>query len=282
MATSSETYVVVCMPTANCRQWLHNAIESILRQRYSHLDLYVVDDDSGDVDETVIRQFPSVSFLRMARPSGPYAIDNMILRLTDSDFVAFQDADDRSHADRIGEQVAYLQQSGLDGCGTWSVNVDISGDPIGYHTPPEVLPAATERRQLEYLFHPTSMYRRGVVQALGGFDEHTFFGADTEFLFRCLCRYRLGNVPRLLYQRTVHPGSLTHRQDTGHASFLRKQYNAPLFQAIDGIIAGERMAPSPGYLLNGDLAGGKTIQDFSVMQIGRGNRTWAFTGEKQI
>jgi len=272
MERGSESSVAVFMPTARCGQWLDAAILSVIHQTYTPTDLYVVDDAAGDVDAGLISRYPSVNFLRMKTAAGPYTIANLLLRQTRSAFVAFHDADDTSHPQRLQSQISFLDD--FDGCGSWVVNVDADGEALGYDTFPTRASDYLDQDRLFALLHPSSLFRRAVLDALGGFDGGTRFGADTEFLYRCALRFNIGNVQRFLYRHTIHPASLTQARDTGFASEARKLYDDALRQNIEAIRAGTQPQPAQGQLLNGKSAGLLSADGFEVMQLAPGNTTW--------
>lgn len=274
MADKIAAYIAVFIPTANCRAWLPAAIDSIVHQTYPYKDLYVVDDCAGDVDETLVAKYPGVSFLSMKAAGGPYVIDNMLLQRTRSPYVAFHDADDLCHFSRFEHQLHEMSSNGWDGCGTWSVNVDIFGNPIGFETFPQHI---SPQLVLDYQYpvrHPSTLYHRHVFDKLKGFDNSTRFGADAEFLLRSFLSFKMGNVQKFLYRHTIRPGSLTQGRETGFMSQRRLQYNTPLFEQMEAILAGKRAAPEPGYLLTGNAAGTNELPEFELLQLGRDNHTW--------
>jgi len=266
--------IVVIIPTAHCRHWLPMAIESILNQSFYELDLYVIDDSSGDVDDHLVKKYPDVNFLQMAESCGPYVIDNMVLKLTQSEMVAFQDADDWSFPDRFKKQLKLMDLYKLDACGTWSVDVDNFGDPIGFEAFPYNASKAFGEGYYYPLRHPTSLSYRYVLKELGGFDNDARFGADAEYLYRAFFNYTFGNVQEFLYRNTIHPNSLTQNEETGFSSNKRKTYNEAIFREVNAIFSGDREPPKPGYLLNGKRAGSEEIPTFKVLQITKKNNTW--------
>lgn len=274
MEDKINKYVASFIPTANCRTWLPAAIASITQQTYPWKDVYVVDDCSGDVDAGLMEQYPAVSFIAMRSRQGPYTINNLLLQLTRSGFVAFQDADDLCHVQRFEYQLHAMKQHHWDGCGTWSINMDTYGQPIGFETFPLNVSKYTV---LDYQYpvrHPSTIFHRHVFETLKGFDSSTRFGADAEFLFRAALRFKIGNVQRFLYKHAIRPGSLTQSAETGFFSASRSQYNGALFQAIHEVTEGLRPAPQDGFLLTGNAAGLQAMPEFELLQLGRGNQTW--------
>jgi glycosyltransferase involved in cell wall biosynthesis len=269
----ADERIAVFMPTWHCRPWLPRAIRSVLAQKCPHVDLYVVDDAGDDVDEELLEHFPQVSFLRMRERSGPYRIANLLLCLTESGFVAFQDADDWSSPERLPTQLAFLREQGFDGCGTWSLLVDLHGDPMGFEVNPENA-SLSMREQLNYaLLHPTGLYRRRVFDLLGGFDDTVRFGADSEFLYRAAFSVELGNVQRFLYRRTIRPEALTQASNTGFHSAQRTAYLERITAAAEARKATLASPPPPDTLLNGSTLSPPSLDTVDWIRPGQGQTT---------
>lgn len=265
--------VAVFMPTWRCRSWLSRAIESVLAQTWPCVDLYVADDGGDDLDQELLRRHPEVTFLRLRERGGPYRIANLLLAITASDFVAFHDADDRSRPDRLAVELAFLEERGLDGCGSWYRMLDVHGDPIGFSTPPEDASGAMRLSLGDQLLHPTSIYRREVFDRTGGFDQGTLFSGDTEFHYRASQRFVLGNVQRFLYDRTVRPDSLTQDPPTAISSPAREAYLSAVRAAAQAIIDGTAEPPADGTDLLGRSIQRPSTDVLDWVRPGRGNRT---------
>jgi glycosyltransferase involved in cell wall biosynthesis len=267
--------VAVVLPSHGCRAWLERAIVSIERQSWPEVELYVIDDASGDVDDALIERHPEATFLRTREQLGPFGITNLIVAMTGSDYVAIQDADDWSHPDRFAEQIAFLEERALDGCGSWCLTVDINGDPLGFETWPEYPTAELRRPEGHAVVHGSTLYRRRVFDRLRGFDGSTRFGADAEFLWRACHAVELGNVQRFLYYRMVRPDSLTQDLRTGLASAARARYVERVVSATTAIAAGAP-PPADGLLLSGEPVVIPDRSIFATLHRGTGNTAFLY------
>jgi len=266
--------IAVFMPTFQCREWLGNAIRSVVFQNCLDLDLYVADDGGGDVSDELLTAFPQVTFLRIKEQSGPYYANNLLLQIVDSEYVGFQDADDWSAPERFRVQAEFLEETGLDGCGTWCLHVDINGDPIGFDVCPgacDLLPAAV---RVSAPFHPTGLYRRKVFDLLGGFDASTRFSGDSEFIWRAHREFSLANVPRFLYYRRVRPASLTQDSATGINRPAREAYCARIQAGINALGSAN---PAPGRLITGQPVEFPPLDCIDWIRPGCGNKTLKHT-----
>ena len=97
------------VPVYNGERFLAEALESILGQSYQHLEIIVVDDGSTDGTEVVARQFGGrIRYYRQANAGPPAARDEGI-RLSTGELVAFLDADDLWHPEKLDRQWARFE-----------------------------------------------------------------------------------------------------------------------------------------------------------------------------
>jgi glycosyltransferase involved in cell wall biosynthesis len=100
--------VSVIVPVYNAERYLGEALESVMTQRYTPLEVIVVDDGSTDNSAAVAQEFP-VQYFKQAN-GGPGAARNFGIARARGEFVAFQDADDVWTPDKLLTQVEYLRQ----------------------------------------------------------------------------------------------------------------------------------------------------------------------------
>ena len=222
--------VALLIPHFGCESYLARVVGSILGQTNAHLEIHVVDDASPDDGWLrALRDAPlddRVHLHRTARRVGPYRIKNSLIPHLDAPLIAFQDADDWSHPERIAKQVAALRRwrAGIVGSQYVNVHDDGSHQPGRPMPGPVNLLALLGKRFL--VLHPTSVVRRSVFDDLGGFDGTTMFGADDEFLHRAVRHVRVVNVAEVLYFWRRRAGSLTRAPETGLGSPARRAYEA--------------------------------------------------------
>jgi hypothetical protein len=166
--------VTIIMSTFKPDQSFRTALNSLLAQTWTNLEIMVVDDCSppeyDDLLQEMVASDPRIQFHRMPENGGTYRIRNYAIARSRGEFVTFQDSDDWAHPQRIERQIAPLLES-TDRVATNAralrVYEDMTTLRIGYNT---------FRRGEASL-----MIRKDVViDALGGFDE-VRKSADTEF-----------------------------------------------------------------------------------------------------
>ncbi len=102
--------VSVIVPMLNAEHDILRCLRSLLEQTYTHMEVIVVDDASEDRSREVVGGIsdPRVVLLANAERLGAARARNVGLRSATGDYIAFQDADDVSHPERIERQLAAL------------------------------------------------------------------------------------------------------------------------------------------------------------------------------
>src|SRR5712671_4035179 len=103
--------VSVIMPAYHAERYLHTAVESVLRQSFSDLELLIVDDGSSDRTVEIARGYAArdarVQVLEQAN-AGPGPARNAGFRAATGRLFAFLDSDDEWDETFLAEHVAVL------------------------------------------------------------------------------------------------------------------------------------------------------------------------------
>ncbi len=122
--------VSVIIPTRNRAELLLRAVHSVLSQRWTDLELIVVDDASTDHTLEVLGRIadPRLRVVRREKNGRAAAARNAGLAIARGSLIAFQDDDDIWLVDKLQKQVPHLQSAaadvGLCLCGLFSVTYD--------------------------------------------------------------------------------------------------------------------------------------------------------------
>lgn len=98
MADSNLPLVTVVIPTYNRAHHLPRAIDSVLSQTYSNIEIIVVDDGSTDTTPQLMEaeygQNPHVRYIRYTPNRGGNSARNVGLDTANGDYISFLDSDD--------------------------------------------------------------------------------------------------------------------------------------------------------------------------------------------
>jgi len=123
--------VSIIIPAYNAEKWIALAIDSVLGQSWTNLEVIVVDDGSKDATIEMVEEI-SDSRVRLIRQEnrGASAARNRGLIAANGDFIQYLDADDWLSPDKIENQLKALQNApagSIASC-TWGKFVNDPGD----------------------------------------------------------------------------------------------------------------------------------------------------------
>src|ERR671918_2877701 len=198
--------VSVILPTRDRASTLGAAIDSVLQQTYTNLELIVVDDASSDSTAAVVagcaRADARVKSIRLPTNRGTYWARNVGLQHATGDLVTIQDDDDLSLAHRLEVTVAALQARS-DAVAAMAEYV--RRDPLGR-------PVIIDGTVVRALGLHTLTVRRPFLDERLGFYDAVRNSADIEFYKRLVAVAgpgRLVRIPTVCYHARLAPGSLT-------------------------------------------------------------------------
>lgn len=126
--------VSVIMPVYNSALYVREAVESILSQSYTSLELIAVDDCSKDESLSILRSItdPRLRIIALEKNQGVSNARNVAMAAARGTYIAFMDSDDLSHSQRLQKQVDFLEaHPEADVVFTRVRLVDVYGNPNG-------------------------------------------------------------------------------------------------------------------------------------------------------
>ena len=215
--------VSVLIPVHNGAPYLLEALDSVWSQGFTDLELVVVDDGSNDDTASILdaMEDPRLRRVCLEQQIGLPGALNAGLEKCRSPLVARLDADDRCLTDRIQRQVdAMERRPNLTALGTSAILIDKAGRSIGRRD--ALTGSAALLRQLRWhnvLMHPSVMFRRDLVTALGGYSPLATRFEDYELWLRLAALGDLDNLREPLIAYRVHPGQVSAAKITDLTSF---------------------------------------------------------------
>jgi glycosyltransferase involved in cell wall biosynthesis len=206
--------VAVLMAAYNAEQTLSAAVDSILASTVP-CDLFLIDDCSRVPVEQVIGERQHLTIIRLPRNQGLAAALNVgLTRILPGDYkyVARMDADDVSRPNRFAAQIAFLDRHpevALVGSGARFID-DRNGALVMYYVPP--LEHDQIRKALYFnncFVHPTWLWRREALAAVGPYSLDYPAAEDYEFMRRAIARMVVANVPDYLVDYRISTGGIS-------------------------------------------------------------------------
>ena len=180
---------------------MKSAIQSVLNQTYTNLELIVVDDNSPDATREAVASFsdPRIRYVRNEpNLKLPRAL-NKGFSLARGEYLTWTSDDNLYAETAIQRMVETLQGGNCDFIYAdyyLFADVDATGRPLDIHH--DKLP---NKVQLEKGNHIGAcfMYTRGVYAAVGEYDPELFLVEDYDYFMRIAKRFRLCHIPEPLY-----------------------------------------------------------------------------------
>jgi glycosyltransferase involved in cell wall biosynthesis len=101
--------VNVIVPCHNAARFIGEALESALHQTHRETTVLVVDDGSTDASAEVAASYGERVMVMLQPKRGVSAARNRALDVSDAEFIAFLDADDRWHPKKLSRQLAFFE-----------------------------------------------------------------------------------------------------------------------------------------------------------------------------
>lgn len=190
------------VPVFNGERYLAEALDSILKQSYRPLEIIVADDGSTDGTEAIVARFGTQVRYLYQPNSGPAAARNLGLGAVGGEFVAFLDADDLWHAEKLARQMArFGARPELDVCvghvqNFWVPELHEEEERFRNHRVARPLPGYVT----ETLLAPSSLFK-----AIGPFNTGLDHGDSTEWFLRAAGQGAVIELlPDVLSYRRLH------------------------------------------------------------------------------
>jgi glycosyltransferase involved in cell wall biosynthesis len=205
----SAPLVSVIVPCFNQARFLTEALASVARQTYAHREVVVVDDGSTDNPGGVAAAFPDVRCLRQDNRGTAMARNRGFLESRGA-YVVFLDADDRLLPDALAAGVDGFARHHEAGLVYGHIRV-LSADGTGCGCPPQSAVSRGHYRELlrgNYIWTPGAvMYRKAVIDAVGGFDARAGGSADFDLNIRIARRWPVHCHGQIVLEYRDHPES---------------------------------------------------------------------------
>jgi len=214
----NESRVTILMPVYKGERFVARAIESVLAQSHSNIELIIVNDGSPDNSADAIRPYladPRVKYIEQQN-SGVAAARNTALQHATGAYIGLCDQDDEWLPHKAEKQVAYLEAHPEAGLVHGDVDyIDEAGRPLP-HEP--CFPAAVFGRCFPrmYMGNPVmavaAMFRRSVIDSVGAFDPAIKYADDYDLWLRIAAHHDVGYIDEPVARYRWHAANNSHHQ----------------------------------------------------------------------
>lgn len=204
------------IPAYNAAAYLEEALQSVLTQDYSDIEVIVVDDGSSDRSFAIASNYPDKRVRAFQQANGgPSAARNTGFRHSTGEFIWYLDADDVLVEGSVEKLVAELKR--LTECafavGAWR-NIDGAGKVISEVNHFKATASFDETYASMLLRTPfppsAALFRASAVEASGGWDEDLWCAEDRDFYLRVLeSNFGFKSTDIVVFRYRIHDSNAT-------------------------------------------------------------------------
>lgn len=209
--------VSVVIPVYNRQDTINRAIDSVLSQTYSNVEVIVVDDGSTDKTVSIVKGYDDcrIKLICQKERGGANKARNVGIASAKGAYIAFQDSDDEWLPDKLSIQIEKMESQGYAACYS-PYNLYEDGimriEPFYYNN---IDKYQTNLRHTLMVHNavgtPTLVINREVLDLVGDkyFDECMPRLQDYDFVIRIAKCVEIGYINRPLTNRYRTPNSIT-------------------------------------------------------------------------
>lgn len=214
--------VSVIMPVYNTAGYIKEAIESVLQQTYTNLELVIVNDGSTDNTPEIILSFtdPRIRYIDLVTNRGRGFARNHAISNCRGAYIAVCDGDDIQLPERIEKQVRFLEANpGIDIIGTQILHF-VDGHPPSrlYHFPeaPEAI-AMRYKKGVMGIAHCSVLLRSRCFEEERYDDSLAYSVEDLELFLRLNRKHKMVSLPdALVHYRNNQFKKISYQQIAYH------------------------------------------------------------------
>lgn len=233
--TPSGPLVSVVIPVYNRAKTVRRAIESVLTQDYSNIEVVVVDDGSTDGSQAIVNGLgdPRVVLIQHPVNRGVSAARNTGIFASTGEFLAFQDSDDEWLSGKLSAQIRALQSADPQCVLVYCTKVVYGRDSarqfgrrrVACVPSPEQRDLAGDLRlsliKGTSISPQTMLMRSQSVRAIGGFDTLIYGAEEWDFCQRLAQQGTFAFVDEPLVNTYIQDDSISKFNPRVDRSLLR-------------------------------------------------------------
>lgn len=216
-----EYLVSVIIPTYNRADKIYNSIYSVINQTYKTWEIIVIDDNSEDNTEEIIKEFmqryKNIRYIKLKENKGPANARNIGIDNSKGGYIAFLDSDNTWEAEHLQKNISAMKKYGVKASYSFWKERTLEGKEIEAMEKGTILRMKFDKavkdssikmleNRIAYLKSPdyieyacinkvycthinTLVLNKEVINTIGYFDVSLATSEDDDFSFRVLLHY---------------------------------------------------------------------------------------------
>lgn len=196
--------ISILMGAYNCEKTLSSAIDSIINQTYTNWELIICDDASVDSTWKIIQEYAQrdsrIIGIQNQKNLGLAGTLNVCFKKATGTYIARQDADDTSVANRLEKQLHFLKlHPDIDVLSTDAFLCDEEGKIWGERISPKIITKPDWARGSQ-IIHACVVMKTSILNQVNGYDPKAIRVEDYDLWMRILSiGGKIFTMPEKLY-----------------------------------------------------------------------------------
>ena len=219
MDTNIKPQISVIMITRNRAHFIAAAIESVLRQSFSDWELLILDDDSTDGTDEIVKRFADadkrIQYVKNNSVRGISASRNDGLEKAQGEYIAVLDSDDVwTDMGKLQKQFDFLTNNPdytligsnikiVNEKGSFIKNTDFTTEDIDIRAKILIF---------NQIAHSTVLYRKDTAEKIGGYDKGLSCVEDLDLFLRLGSIGKMKNLKEITTAYTKHSGGVSYKR----------------------------------------------------------------------
>lgn len=209
----NQPKVSVIIPLYNQKQFVGDAINSILGQTFKDFKFLIINDGSTDKAEEILKGYndPRIRIINNEKNIGLTKSLNKGLKMAESEYIARMDADDVSMPERLEKEVLFLgHNKNIALVGTYYYMINEKGKIL------DTIKPSTKSEEIKcnllngnQFGHVSVMFRVECIKEVGYYREELGPVEDYDLWLRISDRYNIANIPEPLYKWRLNIKSIS-------------------------------------------------------------------------
>lgn len=200
--------VSVITPSFNQGEFLEETILSVLNQKYSNIEYFIIDGGSNDNSVEIIKKYESkLKFWVSEKDKGQSDAINKGWKMANGEIICWINSDDFFDNDEVISEVVNTFQNSPDAgivFGNCQVVDEYSKNIRLFHAKDFILDNLLYDNFGEYIMQPASFFNRKAVFDVGLLDLNYHYSMDFEFVARLISKYSAIKTNKTLARYRIH------------------------------------------------------------------------------
>ena len=203
----NKPLVSVIMPVYNTKDFVWEAIESILNQTFEGFEFIIVDDCSTDGSYEILKEYVNkderIRLYRNTKNQWISYTRNKLISLATTDYIATQDSDDVSTEIRLDQEYKFLNKNQNYWVVSWNNEIiDEKWKKIWLRKYSDNIPSVILKKSP--VSNPTTMFRKSFFEKVWWYEKNLDYWEDYDLWLRFYLKwYKIKSLPLVLLRYRV-------------------------------------------------------------------------------